>query len=82
MAASVDYQRVISDCLRWAESADSPDAFDAFLALAETWKRIAELEQRLPGKRLATPQRGPTPKPTSRALDAHFIGDTSPGQLH
>jgi hypothetical protein len=45
MAASVDYRHLISDCLRWAETADSPDAFEAFLALAETWKRIAEFEQ-------------------------------------
>jgi hypothetical protein len=29
----------------WAETADSLDAFEAFVALAEIWRRIADLEQ-------------------------------------
>jgi hypothetical protein len=45
MTPSSDYPKLISECMRWAETADSQDTFEAFVALAEIWRRIADHEQ-------------------------------------
>ncbi len=43
-----DYNSLRKQCMLWAEAADTQDAFEAFLALAETWKRINEFDQSVP----------------------------------
>ncbi len=53
-ATETDYASLRRMCIHWAEMADTQDAFEAFLALAETWKLICELEQPAP-KRAARP---------------------------
>ncbi len=46
MVLTMNYSELASKCLRWAETAENSDAFEAYLALAEIWKRIADLEHR------------------------------------
>jgi hypothetical protein len=48
MALAMNYSELAGNCLRWAETAETHDAFEAFLALAEIWRRIEDLEHRTP----------------------------------
>jgi hypothetical protein len=52
MAEAKQYFDLITDCLRWADEAENSDAREAFLALAETWKKVAELELKTSGRSL------------------------------
>jgi len=49
-----DYLALTKQCILWAEAADTQDTFEAFLALAEAWKRISAYDQSVP-KRFARP---------------------------
>jgi hypothetical protein len=42
---ATDYSALRRQCLLWAEASDTQDSFEAFLVLAETWKRINELDE-------------------------------------
>jgi hypothetical protein len=46
MAQAMNYAELVKNCLVWAETAETSDGFEAFLALAEVWRRIADLEHR------------------------------------
>jgi len=49
----MNYSELVKNCLRWAETAETSDTFEAFVALAEIWRRIADIEHP------ATPRRVP-----------------------
>jgi hypothetical protein len=46
MNTSMNYPKLLMESLRLAETADGRDAFEAFMALAEVWKRLFDLERK------------------------------------
>jgi hypothetical protein len=48
MTSAPNYSELARDCLLRAEMAETHDKFEAFLALAEIWKRIERLERPAP----------------------------------
>jgi len=45
---TTDYSALTKKCILWAEAADTQDTSEAFLALAEAWKRISAFDQSVP----------------------------------
>lgn len=55
MGLAMNYAELVKNCLVWAETAETSDGFEAFLALAEVWRRIEDLEHRSPQRSGTTP---------------------------
>lgn len=64
-STETDYDSLTKQCILWAETADTQADFEAFHALAETWKCICELEKCV----CALEQEHSLAKPATRPAD-------------
>jgi hypothetical protein len=46
MTATTDYSMLIKKCMLWAEATNNREAFQAFVALAEIWRRISDFQHK------------------------------------
>lgn len=78
MAWAMDYVEHVKQCMLWAETAELHEAFEAFLALAEVWRRIADLGHQASAQGdaffTAQPQQKPRLCRQAVCLDSQFDG--------